>query len=143
MKKIILVFLLGLSAFNFQGQNNEENTPTIEDKQPEILNIGIGTGFNSYLGDLMKGENISPLTNVRPSFSFSIEKRIGNLFGIQLMGSKGVLSDNERTATIDFNRNFESQIMQFGANFLIHFDNNIILKEKAHLHHIYLLASIT
>ena len=79
MKKIILVFLLGLSAFNFQGQNSEENTSTIEDKQPEILNIGIGTGFNSYLGDLMKGENISPLTNVRPSFSFSIEKRIGNL----------------------------------------------------------------
>ena len=131
MKKIILVFLLGLSAFNFQGQNNEENTPTIEDKQPEILNIGIGTGFNSYMGDLMKGENISPLTNVRPSFSFSIEKRIGNLFGIQLMGSKGVLSDNERTATIDFNRNFESQIMQFGANFLIHFDNNILFKRES------------
>ena len=73
MKKIILVFLIGLFTFNITGQNNDVNTESIETKQPEILTIGIGAGFNSYFGDLVKGENISPLTNIRSCFSFSIE----------------------------------------------------------------------
>ena len=131
MKKIILVFLVGLITFNITGQNNDVNAESIETKQPEILTIGLGTGFNSYFGDFVKGDNISPLTNIRSSFSFSIEKRIGNLLGIQLMGAKGVLADNERTTSIGYNRNFESQIMQIGANVLLHFDNDMIFKRNS------------
>ena len=130
MKKIILVFLIGLFTFNIIGQNNEVNTESIETKQPEILTIGLGTGFNSYFGDFVKGDNISPLSNIRSSFSFSLEKRIGNLFGVQLMGAKGILADNERTTSIGYNRNFESQIMQIGANVLLHFVLLIYLKEN-------------
>jgi len=131
MKKIILVFLIGLFTFNITGQNNEVNTESIETKQPEILTIGLGTGFNSYFGDFVKGDNISPLTNIRSSFSFSLEKRIGNLLGVQLMGAKGILADNERTTSIGYNRNFESQIMQIGANVLLHFDNDMIFKRNS------------
>ncbi len=131
MKKTILLILIGLLNYNFKGQNNEVNLESIESKQPEILTLGLGTGFNSFFGDFVKGDHISPLTNIRSSFSFSIEKRMGNLIGLQLMGSKGILSDNERSTSIELNRNFESQIMQIGANVLLHLDNDMIINRNS------------
>jgi hypothetical protein len=131
MKKIILVFIIGLFFYNIKGQNSETKSEPIETKQPEILTLGLGTGFNSFFGDFVKGDNISPLTNIRSSYSFSIEKRLGNTFGLQFLGSKGILSDNARSTSINDNRNFESQILQVGINVLFHLDNDILIKRKS------------
>ncbi len=132
MKKKILVLILGLINYSLIGQiTNENNEQPLEVKQPEILTIGIGTGYNSFFGDFLKSENITPLTNIRSSYFFTLEKRLGNLVGIQLLGSKGILSDNERSTSILNNRNFESQLLQVGANLILHFDNDVIINRKS------------
>ena len=124
----ILLFLI--STTPFAQVNNEIN---IEEVQPEIITIGLGTGFNSFFGDYIKPENISPFTNIRSAYFVSLEKRFGSTFGIQLMGSKSYLSDNERSIITTNNRNFESNILQIGTNFIFHFDNDFKTKRKSPL----------
>ena len=99
--------------------------------QEEILTIGIGSGLNSFNGDVDFNKGISPLTSTRSTFFLNVEKRLTNTIGLQLDISKGNLSVNERSTTILNNRNFESDILKIGTNFLIHLDNDKLIKKSS------------
>jgi hypothetical protein len=129
MKKYIIALLSIVFFFPVIAQNSDELD--INSVQPEILTLGIGSGFNSFMGDYVKADNISPFTNIRPGYFLTLEKRFGKTFGIQLMASKSYLSDNERSVIINNNRNFESSILQIGTNFIFHFDNDFMIKRKS------------
>ena len=129
MKKYIIALLSIVFFSNVISQNSDDLD--INNLQPEIITLGIGTGFNSFLGDYVKADNLSPFTNIRSAYFLTLEKRFGNTFGIQLIASKSFLSDNERSVIINNNRNFESSLLQVGANFIFHFDNDFIINRKS------------
>ena len=116
----LLVFALFISISIFS-----------QEKRAEILTIGIGSGLNSFNGDINLKEGISPLTSTRSSFLFNIEKRLTNTLGLQLDVSMGKLSVNERSTTVINNRNFESDILKIGTNFVLHLDNDKLIKKAS------------
>ena len=129
MKKYFIALFSFVFSFTVIAQNADDTD--INSVQPEIVTLGLGTGYNSFFGDYLTAENISPFTNIRPSYFLTLEKRLGNAFGIQLIASKGYLSDNERSTSVINNRNFESSLLQVGTNFIFHFDNDFMIKRKS------------
>ncbi|MBG15152.1 MAG: hypothetical protein CL853_02240 [Crocinitomicaceae bacterium] len=129
MKKYFIALSLIVLSCCFHAQN--QNEIDINEVQPEILTIGLGTGYNSFFGDYVKPENVSPFTNIRSAYFITIEKRLGKTFSIQLNGSKGYVSDNERSIIVQNNRNFESDLLQIGTNFILNFDNDLLIKRKS------------
>lgn len=102
-----------------------------EDEMPDVLTIGVGAGFSSFIGDLTLESNVSKLANIRPTYTFNIERRFGQVAGVQLEGFYGKLASNERSKTIENNRNFESPLIQVGANFVFHFDNDLVIHKES------------
>ncbi len=96
----------------------------------ELVTLGAGAGFSSFIGDMgTKGES-TLLANVRSMFYANFERRFGKVLGAQLNASFGKLSYNERSNDVQKNRNFESNTMQLGANLVLHFDNDVIFKRE-------------
>ena len=129
MKKYILALFSIVFFLPILAQNSDELD--INSVQPEIITLGIGTGYNSFFGDYVKSDKISPFTNIRSAYFLTLEKRFGSTFGIQLITSKSYLSDNERSVITTNNRNFESSLLQVGTNFIFHFDNDFMFKRKS------------
>ncbi|MCB9189716.1 MAG: hypothetical protein H6599_10615 [Flavobacteriales bacterium] len=102
-----------------------------EDEMPDVLTVGVGAGFTSFLGDLTLESNVSKLSNIRPTYNFNLERRFGQVVGVQLDAYYGKLASNERSKTIENNRNFESSLLQVGANFVFHFDNDLVIHKKS------------
>ena len=131
MNKLFTITALSIFFINSYAQDKSEDD--INEVQPEILTIGLGSGFNSFFGDYVKAENISPFTNIRSAYFLTLEKRFGKTFSLQLQGSKGYISDNERSSNVLNNRNFEADLLQIGANLLINLDNDIFFKRNSPL----------
>lgn len=123
MKKVLLLLSLFSAVTNF-GQYQEEELP-------DVLTVGAGAGFTSFLGDLTFESNISKLSNIRPTYTFNLERRFGQIAGVQLEGFYGKLASNERSKVIEHNRNFESSLLQIGANFVFHFDNDLVIHKQS------------
>lgn len=102
-----------------------------EDELPDVLTIGAGVGFTSFLGDLTFESNVSKFSNIRPTYTFNLERRFGQIAGVQLEGLYGKLASNERSKVIEHNRNFESSLLQIGANFVFHFDNDVVIHKQS------------
>ncbi len=123
MKKVLLllsVFCFGSAIAQYQ-----------EEELPDVLTVGAGAGFSSFLGDLTLESNVSKLSNIRPTYTFNLERRFGEIAGVQLEGFYGKLASNERSKTIQNNRNFESSLLQIGANFVFHFDNDLVIHKQS------------
>lgn len=123
MKKVLLlltIFCAGSSFAQYQ-----------EDELPDVLTIGVGAGFTSFLGDLTMESSVSKLSNIRPTYTFNLERRFGQIAGVQLEAFYGKLASNERSKTIENNRNFESSLLQVGANFVFHFDNDLVIHKQS------------
>lgn len=123
MKKVLLllsIFFAGSSFAQYQ-----------EDELPDVLTVGVGAGFTSFLGDLTLQSNVSKLSNIRPTYTFNLERRFGEIAGVQLEAFYGKLASNERSKTIENNRNFESSLLQIGANFVFHFDNDLVIHKQS------------
>lgn len=123
MKKVLLllsIFFAGSSFAQYQ-----------EDELPDVLTVGVGAGFTSFLGDLTLQSNVSKLSNIRPTYTFNLERRFGQVAGVQLEAFYGKLASNERSKTIENNRNFESSLLQIGANFVFHFDNDLVIHKQS------------
>lgn len=123
MKKVLLllsIFFVGSSFAQYQ-----------EDELPDVLTVGVGAGFTSFLGDLTLQSNVSKLSNIRPTYTFNLERRFGEIAGVQLEAFYGKLASNERSKTIENNRNFESSLLQIGANFVFHFDNDLVIHKQS------------
>lgn len=117
----ILILSTGLLINSLKAQESERN----------LLSIGIGAGIAGYNGELVGSSSESILSNTRPFFNFSAERRFGKILGIELGGMLGKLSYNENTLdTISF-RNFESNVKQIGVNFIFNFDNDIVMKKQS------------
>lgn len=123
MKKILLL----VAAFSTMTSFAQFE----EDEMPDVLTVGVGVGFSSFLGDLTKESNVSVLSNIRPGYYFNLERRFGNVAGVQLEATYGKLASNERSTIIEHNRNFESSLLQVGANFVFHLDNDLIIKKNS------------
>ncbi len=97
----------------------------------DVVTIGAGANFTSFIGDLGSKTDASPLANVAPIYYVNLERRFGNILGVQLNGGLGTLAYNERSSDIFKNRNFKSDILQVGANLVLHFDNDLIIKKES------------
>lgn len=123
MKKAILLLSIFFTVSTFAQYQEEE--------LPDVLTIGAGVGFSSFIGDLTLESNVSKLSNIRPTYTFNLERRFGQIAGVQLEGFYGKLASNERSKTIENNRNFESSLLQVGANFVFHFDNDVVIHKES------------
>ncbi len=123
MNKILLL-VAAFSTMTSFGQFQE-------DEMPDVLTVGVGVGFSSFLGDLTKESNVSVLSNIRPGYYFNLERRFGEIAGMQIEATYGKLASNERSKIIEQNRNFESPLLQVGANFVFHFDNDLVIHKDS------------
>ncbi|MFT7155855.1 MAG: hypothetical protein ACI8Q1_000858 [Parvicella sp.] len=122
MKKVLLV----LSIFGVFQANAQ-----FDDEMPDLLTVGVGAGFSSFMGDLSLESNVSKFSNIRPGYYFNLERRFGEILGFQLEGLYGTLAYNERSKVIENNRNFESPLIQFGINTVFHFDNDVLIHKES------------
>lgn len=125
MNKILLfitLFIISISSFA-QHTNNDKG-------RIEVVTLGVGTGFSTFMGDIGTEGEVSPLANIRPLYFFNFERRFGKVLGAQIDASLGKISYNEHSKDILRNRNFESNTLQVGANLVLHFDNDVIIKRK-------------
>lgn len=126
MRKLLLLLFAIISLSSFaQEHTNEQKGPT------DILTVGLGAGFSSFIGDMATDGNVSRLSNIRKTFAFNLERRFGDIAGAQIDVLYGTLAYNERSKTIANNRNFESPLIQVGANFVFHMDDDLIIKRKS------------
>ncbi len=123
MKKTLLFALL-FFAFNVNAQFQEK-------EMPDVLTIGAGIGFSSYLGDLSAQSNASLTSNIRTGYTFNLERRFGEVFGFQIDGMYGKLSFNERSNDVLRNRNFETSVLQVGLNAVFHLDNDLVIHKES------------
>ena len=123
MKRILLL-LTAFASLSASAQFEE-------DEMPDVLTIGVGAGFSSFLGDLTAESNVSKFSNIRPGYYFNLERRFGEIAGVQIEATYGKLASNERSKVIANNRNFESPLLQVGANFVFHFDNDLVIHKES------------
>lgn len=122
-QSFLLSLFITLLIFSLKAQESEP--------ERNLLSIGVGVGVAGYNGELLGNSTESILSNTRPYYNLSIERRFGKILGIELGGMLGKLSYNENTLDTISYRNFESDIKQFGVNFIFNFDNDIIMKKQS------------
>lgn len=126
MRRLILLLFVCSTLVTFGQENNSgPKGPT------DILTVGVGAGFTSFIGDMATDGNVSRLSNIRKTFAFNLERRFGNIAGAQIDVLYGSLAYNERSKVIANNRNFQSQLIQVGANFVFHFDDDLIIRKQS------------
>ena len=103
---------------------------TIEEVEKEILTVGTGPQINSFFGDIGSRSISKIFTNARPCLSFDIEKRFGDLLGLQVMFVKGKLSENIRSNVVTENLNFESNFTKLSANLILNSDHYLNIKSN-------------
>lgn len=98
--------------------------------KPKLLPaVAIGMGVLSFDGDIGAGLNLTSLSRVRGGYTLGAEQRFGEIIGIAFNGLYGKLADGERGASR--NLNFESKILQADLNFVLHLDNDLVLKRNS------------
>jgi opacity protein-like surface antigen len=122
MKKRYLLFLtLFLSKINFICSQ--------EEKEIQLPSVAIGMGVLSFNGDVGKKLDLSSFTRIRTGYTFFVEQRIGMFAGVSVSGLYGKVSNSEQGQYR--NLNFESSILQAGANVILHLDNDFIFKRNS------------
>ena len=119
----LLIIVNFLIVINLIAQIDENSVDR------EIITIGVGTEINSFFGDYNIDNTIPPLATSNSSIFFNIDKRFGNTIGLQLNLLKGSLSDND--IALSNNRNFKTDFLSLGANFLLHLDNGVIISKES------------
>ncbi len=120
----ILLAILLVSITNTKAQFEDEG-------MPDILTIGAGAGFTSFLGDLSLNSEVSAFSNIRTAYNFSLERRFGNVFGAQINVLYGTLASSERSKIIELNRNFQTSLFQIGGDVVFHLDNDLVIRKKS------------
>lgn len=123
MKKGLLILALFIAGKGFSQYQESE--------LPDVLTVGVGAGFTSFIGDLTLESSVSKFSNIRPTYYFNLERRFGQVIGVQIDGLYGKLAANERSKVIANNRNFESPLLQVGANLVFHFDNDVLIHKQS------------
>ncbi len=123
--RIFTLFVLFLPFFHHTLAQYTRN-----DGRIELVTLGVGTGFSTFLGDIGTQGEVSPLANIRSFHYVNFERRFGNILGVQIDASFGKLSYNEHSKDVLKNRNFESKTFQAGVNLVLHFDNDVLIKRK-------------
>ena len=102
----------------------------IEEVEKEIFTIGTGPQINSFFGDMGSSSMGKIFTNSRPCLSLDIEKRFGDLIGLQVMFIKGKLSENIRSNVVTENLNFESSFTKLSTNLILNSDHYLNTKSN-------------
>lgn len=115
---VLLMVIVGIIS----SQNNN--------LKPKLLpSVAIGMGVLSFDGDIGAGLNLTSLSRVRGGYTLGAEQRFGKIIGVSVNGIYGKLADGERGASR--NLNFESKILQADLNFVLHLDNDLVLKRNS------------
>jgi opacity protein-like surface antigen len=101
------------------------------DDEVQVLSVSGGVGVLSYFGELNEQRNYSLYSSIRPGFHLDFEKKLSGVFGVSFNGMMGSLAHSQRSDIPEFNRNFQSSIMQFGLNVIIHLDNDYVIKSQS------------
>ena len=102
----------------------------IEEVEKEIFTIGTGPQINSFFGDMGSSSMGKIFTNSRPCLSLDIEKRFGDLIGLQVMFIKGKLSENIRSNVVTENLNFEASFTKLSTNLILNSDHYLNIKSN-------------
>ena len=102
----------------------------IEEVEKEIFTIGTGPQINSFFGDMGSSSTGKIFTNSRPCLSLDIEKRFGDLIGLQVMFIKGKLSENIRSNVVTENLNFEASFTKLSTNLILNSDHYLNIKSN-------------
>lgn len=124
IKKILLTVVLLLAVVGITNSQNEKSK-----KPKQLPSLALGLGVLSFDGDIGNGVNLTSLSRIRGGYSLTLDQRIGKVFGVSINGIYGKLADSEMGAKR--NLNFESKVIQADLNFVIHLDNDFILKRTS------------
>lgn len=113
------VFLLSLAEI----YANAQSTANLK----ELPLVSVGYGLTLFSGDV--GKTNQAAGAYRSAFRFGVEYRFNNWVGAEVFANSGKLSMSERSTTL--NRNFESKFLFAGANALLYFDNDAIMKRNS------------
>ena len=92
--------------------------------------VSAGVGIMTFFGDIgMFNSKVSQMGMSNSGFSFNIEQRIKNAYGISLNLEKGILTEVDNRAYRHLN--FQSQILQGNLAFNFHFDNGFIINKTS------------
>lgn len=126
-KQIMLLFLAIIGVNNIHAQETESaDTSSASKKLP--ISYGIGAGFFNYRGDIGSVKDLGTTENFEPGFYASAEYLFVNTVGVNLTGSYGHISKNERSS--NSNRNFKSSLINIDLTAAFHFANGFILSEN-------------
>ena len=120
MKKAILLFALGCLVVS--GHVFAQ----FDDRKP-ILQVGLGAGVISYMGDLSANTKNAVFVSVRSGYALTLERRFANILAVSIDGLYGKAAFSERALESSLRRNFEAQVIRFGLNVVYHFDNGYII----------------
>ena len=104
-----IIFLL--FSLSFWSQIDQDSI------KKEILTIGIGPQVNTFYGDINSNSVSKIFINSRPAISLDLEKRFGNVIGLQLMLIKGKLADHK------YPENFISSFIKSNLNLILNTDS--------------------
>src|SRR5687767_13568159 len=112
MKKTRFMLFAGMLAA-FSGAYAQSNTTNSETPQKNLPSLTLGAGALFFNGDVGSRANLSLLNNMRAGYSLKVEQRFAKMIGVGLTGLYGYVAKEERSPDTLYNRNFQSQIMQF------------------------------
>jgi opacity protein-like surface antigen len=121
MKKSLLTIVL---LFLMIGVTISQNG-----KMKQRPSIGLGIGVLSFNGDVGSGFDLSSFSRVKTGFNLNVEQRIGKYIGVAFNGTYGKLSDSQRDKNV--NLNFQTKVIQGDLNFVINFDNDMLLERNS------------
>ena len=104
-----IIFLL--FSLSFWGQNEQDSI------KKEILTIGIGPQVNTFYGEINSNSVSKIFINSRPAVSLDLEKRFGDVIGLQMMLIKGKLADHK------YPENFISSFIKSNFNLILNTDS--------------------
>jgi len=124
MMKTILPFLL-FALFSLPIYGQEETPYYLDNRGKDALlapRIGLGAGFFTYLGDV-KDNNIDHPFTSSWGYEFLSSANISRYFDLNLNITYGDITINERSTTINRNRNFRSELFIGGVGVSYNFNH--------------------
>jgi len=133
---LLIIIVLVAKAITFGQSSNTASVVTHSTEPDSAYNkyklplVSGGIGIMTFFGDIgMYDSKITHVGKLNSGFTFAVEQRVKNAFGVSLNIAKGVLTEVDNRW--DRHLNFQTDILQGNLAFNFHFDNGFIINKTS------------